>query len=167
MENIIEIRGEIDDRVKEYVFARLKEIISSGERVIAISIDSKGGFIEVAKDIYDLLKSAKSEGIEIITYNEGDVISAATLIYLAGDIRIWNPDKGEFLIHKPTIDNISGNSEELLTAGIILEQYEQSLVNFYKSFSDKSFEDILYRMSQEMPMTTEELIEYGFITEIA
>lgn len=166
MENIIEIRGEIDDPVKEYVFERLKEIISSAEKVIAISIDSKGGFIEIAKDIYDLLKSVKSEGIEIITYNEGDVISAATLIYLAGDVRIWNPDKGEFLIHKPTIENISGNSEELLTAGIILEQYEQSLVNFYKGFSDKPFEEILDRMSKEIPMTVDELIEYGFVTEI-
>lgn len=166
MENIIEIRGEIDESTNSYVFERLKEIISSGEKIVTISIDSTGGFIEIAKDIYDLLRAAKSEGIEIISYNSGNVISAATLIYLAGDVRIWNPDKGEFLIHKPTIENISGNSEELLTAGIILEKYEQSLVNFYKGFSDKSFEEILLRMSEEIPMTTEELLNYGFVNEI-
>lgn len=166
MENIITISGEINESTNSYVFERLKEIISSGEKIVTISIDSTGGFIEIAKDIYDLLRAAKSEGIEIITYNEGDVISAATLIYLAGDVRIWNPDKGEFLIHKPTIENISGNSEEILSAGIILEKYEQSLANFYKGFSDKPFEEILFRMSEERPMTTEELLDYGFVTEV-
>lgn len=166
MENIIEIRGEIDDPAKEYVFTRLKETVSSGEKTVAVSIDSAGGFIEAAKDIYDLLRAAKSEGIEIITYNSGNVISAATLIYLAGDVRIWNAESGEFLIHKPTIENISGNSEEILSAGIILEQYEQSLAGFYKSFSNKSFEEILDRMSEERPLSADELTDYGFVTEI-
>lgn len=133
---------------------------------INIYIDSLGGYIDSAQLIAEMLVEARNAGSKIVCRNIGDVCSAATIIWLVGNEKIFDMAKGEFLIHQPYVDNVSGNSDELLTAVIDLTKTEDQLADLYSVMSGKDKEEILARMKQELPMTWKELFEYKFANEV-
>lgn len=165
---IVNVVGDIDEKLQESVYEQMKEWAENhSDEDIAVNVNSIGGDIVIAQNINNLIYLAKEEkNANIVSYNTGDVMSAATVIYLAGDERIWDESKGAFLIHRPIIEDLSGNVEEVLDGAIVLNETEESLVEFYKSFNEKSMQEIFSRMCEDRPMSTEEVIDYKFATEL-
>ena len=165
---IIKIEGDIDENMLNSVYEQMKEWAETHSKEdIAVQIDSKGGYIDIAQYIGDLIYLAKEEkGVNIVTFNSGDVMSAASLIYLMGDARLFDPSKGEFLIHRPVSVDVEGHTEDLLDAAVANNAVEESLIEYYQEFNGKERNEIFNRMSKEEPMNIDELKEYGFVTEI-
>lgn len=165
---IVNVVGDIDEKLQDSVYEQMKDWAENhSDEDIAVNVNSIGGDIIIAQNINDLIYLAKEEkNANIVCYNTGDVMSAATFIYLAGDERIWDGSKGSFLIHRPIIEDLSGNVDEVLYGAVILNEAEESLVEFYQSFSDKGIQEIFSRMCEDKPMSTEEVMDYKFATEL-
>ena len=83
----IEIKGSIDmDRdLPGYVKARLAEAKVADAKLIAVHIDSPGGYIHVAKEICAALHDEKIPTVAIIDGKENGALSAAAWIALSCD----------------------------------------------------------------------------------
>ena len=63
---------------------------------IDLSINSPGGQVEPARALASALRARASEGTKIITRASGMVASAATIPFLAGDVRYYAPGAGVY-----------------------------------------------------------------------
>ena len=160
----IYINGEITDKTVIYVAEVLRKEYVPGVD-INVYIDSFGGYIDSADMIAEMLVECRNFGSRIICRNTGDVASAATIIWLTGNDRIFDFSKGEFLIHMPYVE-VAGTSDELIEVAISLTETEQELAELYSVYSGKPIDEIIERMKKEVPMTWREMFEYKLATEI-
>lgn len=160
----IYITGEITDKTVIYVADVLRKEYKPGID-INVYINSEGGYIDSADMIADMLVECREAGSYIICRNTGDVASAATIIWLAGNERIFDLELGEFLIHMPYVYT-EGTSDELIEAAIQLTEVERELAELYSVYSGLSIDQIIERMKMETPMTWRELLVYKFATEV-
>ncbi len=89
------ISGYVDEHMVENILYIVKEKISDDCKKLHIAVQSSGGSVPIALAIADLLMSLPCE---VITYNIGNVDSAALLIYSAGEDRVCSPG-ARFFIH--------------------------------------------------------------------
>lgn len=124
-----------------------------------VYIDSEGGFLEVAFDIYNYLKNL---GKPINTIGSGIVASAATVIFMAGEKRTVR-NNTPFMIHLPWIEAV-GSADEVEQYAKELRKIENSLVDFYKKTLNLSVEAIRPLLVNETWLTDEQLSSLGFTT---
>ena len=159
---IINIVGDIDQTMVDKIYNKIINEYTIDEEVIII-FDSAGGYLQSAYDIIELLSEIPSN---ITAINTGDVMSAATLIWLHCDKRVWNDKVGEFLIHCPWLCDISGNSEELITYAIDLIQLEEDIKQIYANISNVEPAKFNEIMEAEKPMDVDEILKYRFATHV-
>ena len=160
----LEIKGNIDSRVAEDFINQIKAQYSPGEDV-QILIDSTGGFINSAIYIAEMIRFLQSQYSKVAIFNIGDVMSAATIIWLVCDMRVWDPHY-DFLIHNPYMQNVSGDANQLIQQAIELTEVEEDIVELYCTISGKTEGEVLTLMAEERPMTVEELKDFNFITQV-
>jgi len=158
----LNIYGEINQNMIDYVFKEIENNYTDGE-TIELDFNSMGGFLEAADIIVDILQQAKSYGSKIIARNSGDVCSAATVIWLFADERIWD-NSYRFLIHNPYLENISGDVDSLLAQIKGLIETEDDLANLYSIVSSKEKPFLFEIMKENRPLTLDELQKLNFIT---
>ena len=120
MEKQVNINGEITpDTLLEFT-SKVAE--NEAESELSIFIDSEGGCIASALLIAAEIDKLKKKGIKITTVADGKVYSSAVVIYLAGDVKIFNLLKSpKILVHK-----VSVILEQDLDLHNIDEQYSQT-----------------------------------------
>lgn len=159
----ITIEGEIDEKSVEK-FAN--DIIGwDGADGITIMFDSNGGYVDSGYDMADLILALKTK-TDVVAVNSGNVMSAATIPYLVCSYRMFDPSKGDFLIHKASLDSLEGNGDELLKAAISTLLVDNELAEFYSAVGKKPSETYLDRMSEDRPLSTEEMLDLGLVDEI-
>lgn len=158
------INGDITDKTVIYAADVLRKEYTKGTP-INVFIDSLGGYVESAEMIAEMLIECREAGSYIVCRNEGDVCSAATIIWMTGQERIFDFDKGEFLIHQPYVETV-GTSDDLIETAIGLTGAENELAELYSLYSDKTVDEILQRMKEDVPMSWEEMLEYKMATEV-
>lgn len=159
----LKINGEINEEMLAEI-ANSLVTYEAGEDV-DITIDSLGGYVNTTEDILSLFEECRAKGSIFSITNSGDVMSCATLIWLFCDDRIWNTDNGEFLIHNPYVEEVSGDAEAILETGVQLADMENDIVNMYAAFSDTPKETIINIMKENRPLTLQELEMLGFCTK--
>lgn len=160
----IYINGEINEDAVKSVAEQLKNYKKGDE--IVLKIDSLGGFIDEAVLIAEMLVEVRNNGDKIKSLNTGDVMSAATIVWLCGDERIFDMEKGEFVIHYPFIDGGALTVDMLLENAVYLMDTQETLINFYKMYSSKTYEEVSEMLEQNRPMTWKELLEFGMATSV-
>ena len=160
---VINIFGDIDQTMVDEIYAKIINEYTIGEEVTII-FDSCGGFLQSAYDILNLLSELPTTNITAI--NKGDVMSAATIIWLSCDKRVWNCNRGDFLIHCPWLCDISGNSEELISYAIDLIQLEDDIKQIYGNISNVEPAEFAKIMEAEEPMEIDDILKYRFATHI-
>ena len=160
---IINIVGDIDQKMVDDVYSKIINEYTIDEEVTII-FDSCGGYLQSAYDVIDLLSELPTTTITAI--NRGDVMSAATLIWLHCDKRVWNCNGGDFLIHCPWLSDISGNSEELISYAIDLIQLEEDIKQIYSNISNVEPAKFNEIMEAEKPMEVDDILKYRFATHI-
>ena len=161
---VLDIQGDLDSRVVENVYNTIHDSYVPGDDM-EISIDSRGGYLNAAESVMTVLKYLQMAGTHITIHNTGPVMSAATLIWLTCDERIWDP-QFDFLIHNPYMEGISGDADDLLEQAVDLADAEEDIRQLYSAISGKTPNEVETLMAQSRPMTVEELKEWNFITDL-
>lgn len=130
---------------------------------INVWIDSFGGSVFAATGIYNALAEHVRQGGTVTTIGDGKVMSAATVIFMAGQKR--QVTKGcVFMIHNP-LTSVDGYAEDLRKTADILDVVKESIINAYES-TGKSREELSDMMNAETYMDASQTVQEGFATEI-
>lgn len=130
---------------------------------INVWIDSFGGSVFAATGIYNALAEHVRQGGTVTTIGDGKVMSAATVIFMAGQKR--QVTKGcVFMIHNP-LTSVGGYAEDLRKTADILDTVKESIINAYES-TGKSREELSDMMDAETYMDANQTVQEGFATEI-
>ena len=159
---VLDIQGDLAGLAAENVYNTIHDSYVPGDDV-EISIDSMGGYISVAESIMTALKYLQMAGSHITIHNTGPVMSAATIIWLTCNERIWDP-QFDFLIHNPYMEDVSGDADVLLEQAVELVDVEEDIRQLYSAISGKTADEVETLMAQERPMTVEELKEWNSIS---
>ena len=130
---------------------------------INVWIDSFGGSVFAATGIYNALVEHARQGGTVTTIGDGKVMSAATVIFMAGQKR--QVTKGcVFMIHNP-LTSVDGYAEDLRKTADTLDVVKESIINAYES-TGKSREELSDMMNAETYMDADQTVQEGFATEI-
>lgn len=92
----IMLDSEIDETSVGWVIRALNKMTDyDSEESIDIIINSFGGSVYDGLGLYDAIKACQAP---VVTYNQGKVMSMATIIFMAGDERIAYPSS-TFMLH--------------------------------------------------------------------
>jgi ATP-dependent Clp endopeptidase proteolytic subunit ClpP len=153
----IAIRGDIGEwgiTAADFI-ADLKSLGDADQ--ITLSINSRGGEVEEALDIYDALKQHPAKITVRVT---GLAASAASIIAMAGD-QIIMPANTLMMVHNPwTI--VAGDAADLRQAADNLDKATNSLIETYKARTGLDVESIKSLLNAETYMTAKEAVDLGF-----
>lgn len=153
--------GEVDGMSATLLSKQLAELGDNVSR-INVYINSYGGEVAEGLAIYNALKRHKAE---VVTYCDGFAASIASVIFMAGDVRIMN-DSSLLMIHNAWSFGM-GNAEQLRKQADDLDKITQASVIAYTAHSTLSEEEIKALMDNETWILPDEALEYGFATAIA
>lgn len=155
------IYGEVGKQVT--LDTVLKEITPKAEKYV-VHIHSPGGDVFEGFAIYNALRNT---GKEIEVRIEGVCASiAATIASAASPGQLIMNSKGQFMIHNPRFNNISGDSKELRNAAVLLEQIKTQFLTEWSSRTGLTPEQLSTMYDSETWMTPEEAKELGFVDEV-
>lgn len=138
---------------------KLKQALddSNGEDV-EVTMTTNGGSVFAGQEIYDLIQSYNGKTTLKIS---GLVASIGTLISCAFDEVLISP-VGTFMIHNPTLAEVSGEKSDMEKAAQLLETVESTLVSAYVAKTGLGENELVEMMSNETFMTAQETVDKGF-----
>ena len=139
----------------------VKELQELDVETIKVHINSYGGDVSEGLAIYNTLKNSKAE---IVTICDGFACSAASVIFMAGDVRIVN-EASLLMIHNPWTWAI-GNADDFRKQAEDLDKIAQASVNAYMSKVNISEEELKQLLNDETWLTAQECVDMGFATVI-
>ena len=144
--------------------ANLKEQLDAAADAthLIVNINSPGGSVDSGFAMYEMLVNS---GKEVTTRITGLCASIATIIAQAGTT-IEMVAGGEFMIHNPWVDSVSGDADELQAYADDLKEIENRIAKFYNEKTGLGGEYIDTLMKRDTWMTAEEAKAAGFITDI-
>ena len=138
-----------------------RDELESGSGDITVWINSPGGDVFAASQIYNMLREYKGNVHVVI---DSLAASAASVIAMAGDTVSISP-VGMLMIHDPMM-MAAGNAKELEKAIDILSEVKESIINAYMFKSGMSHKKIAELMSNETWMNARKALEFGLVDEI-
>ncbi len=124
--------GEIGVDVESVDFVRDLKSLEGDERVI-VRINSGGGNLTEGLTIAAAIKRARSRGQIVQTVNDGFALSAASLVFCAGNPAVMS--RGSLLmIHAPYSPS-GGGSEELRRKADLIDEFTDQLIDVYHARS--------------------------------
>ena len=129
---------------------------------IDVYINSYGGEVAEGLAIYSALKRHKAK---VTTYCDGFACSIASVIFMAGDVRVMST-ASLLMIHNAWT-YASGNANELRKQADDLDTITQASVNAYMEKVNISEEELKELLDEEKWLLPQEALEKGFATMIA
>ena len=129
---------------------------------IDVYINSYGGEVAEGLAIYSALKRHKAK---VTTYCDGFACSIASVIFMAGDVRVMST-ASLLMIHNAWTYT-SGNANELRKQADDLDTITQASVNAYMEKVNISEEELKELLDEEKWLLPQEALEKGFATMIA
>jgi len=140
---------------------QFKSDLISGEGDITIWINSPGGDVFAASQIYNMLMDYKGN---VTVKIDGIAASAASVIAMAGGAVLMSP-VSMFMIHNPMTIAI-GDTEEMEKAIAMLSEVKESIINAYELKSGLSRARISHLMDAESWFNAKKAVELGFADDI-
>lgn len=136
-------------------------LLSDSQDDVTVNINSNGGDVFAASEIYTLLAQHKGK---VDVYIQGLAASSASVIAMAGDVVHISPT-AQIMIHKAWSEN-QGNSDDMSHQAEVLEGIDESIMNAYvaKTGLDKS--KLANMMARETWLTAQQAVDYGFADDI-
>ena len=148
----------IDDEITPKQF---KSELMSGSGDITLWINSPGGDVFAASQIYNMLMDYKGN---VTVKIDGLAASAASVIAMAGTRVLMSP-VSQIMVHNPMTVAI-GNAEEMSKAIKMLSEIKESIINAYEIKTNLSRDEISKMMDSECWMNAKKAVELGFADEI-
>ncbi len=147
-----------DDDVTPQMF---KDDLDSGTGDITVWINSPGGDVIAAAQIYNMLIDYKGK---VTVKIDGIAASAASVIAMAGDTVLMSP-VSIIMIHNPATMAF-GDREELSKAMDMLDSVKESIMNAYVVKTGLSRNKLSHLMDAETWMDAGKAIELGFADDM-
>ncbi len=158
------LNGEISDETwyGDEVTPRLfKEELHAGNGAITVWINSPGGDVFAAAQIYNMLSDYKGS---VIVKIDSLAASAASVIAMAGDEVLMSP-VAMMMIHNPMTIAI-GDSEEMKKAVSMLDEVKESIMNAYERKTGLNRTKISHLMDAESWFNAKKAVELGFADKV-
>lgn len=158
------LNGEISDETwygDEVTPKLFKQELTSGEGDITVWINSPGGDVFAAAQIYNMLMDYKGN---VTVKIDGLAASAASVIAMAGTTVQMSP-VAMMMIHNPATIAI-GDSSEMRKAIEMLDEVKESIMNAYEIKTGLSRSRISHLMNAESWFNAKKAVELGFADEI-
>lgn len=158
------LNGEISDETwygDEVTPKMFKEELLSGEGDIVVWINSPGGDVFAAAQIYNMLMDYKGN---VTVKIDGLAASAASVIAMAGTEVLMSP-VAMMMIHNPATIAI-GDSAEMKKAIEMLDEVKEGIMNAYEIKSGLSRSRISHLMDAESWFNAKKAVELGFADRI-
>ena len=159
-ERTLVLNGEISDEtwygdeVTPVLFA--KEL-NAGSGNITVWINSPGGDVFAAAQIYNMLMEYKGD---VTVKVDALAASAASVIAMAGTTVLMSP-LSLMMIHNPITVAI-GDSKEMQKAGEMLNEVKESIMNAYEIKTGMDRKKISHLMDAESWFNAKKAVELGF-----
>lgn len=158
------LNGEISDETwygDEVTPKLFKDELESGTGPISVWINSPGGDVFAAAQIYNMLMDYP---YDVTVKIDGLAASAASVIVMAGTTVEMSP-VAMMMIHNPATIAI-GDSEEMKKAVKMLDEVKESIVNAYEIKTGLAREKISKLMDAESWFNAKKAVELGFADKI-
>lgn len=158
------LNGEISDETwygDEVTPKLFKEELQSGEGDITVWINSPGGDVFAAAQIYNMLMDYKGN---VTVKIDGLAASAASVIAMAGTEVQMSP-VAMMMIHNPATIAI-GDSSEMKKAIDMLDEVKESIMNAYEIKTGLSRSRISHLMDAESWFNAKKAVELGFADKL-
>jgi ATP-dependent protease ClpP protease subunit len=126
---------------------------------LSVIVDSKGGRCDLGYEINALLRAQNKP---ITTIIKGTCASIATVIAMAGDVRLIE-EGSQFMIHNPW-GGTEGDADHLEAAAADIRAQEDKMIAFYHKATGIAKESLDALMKQETFLSAEKAVELGFLT---
>lgn len=140
---------------------QFKEDLISGSGKVTIWLNSPGGDVFAASQIYNMLMDYKGE---VTVKIDGLAASAASVIAMAGGEVLISPT-GLMMIHNP-ITIAYGDADEMGKAISMLGEVKESIINAYELKTGLSRTKLSHLMDEESWFNAKKAIELGFADAI-
>ena len=140
--------------------AAFKAELAAGGGDITVWINSPGGDVFAAAQIYNALKEYSGKNGKVTIKVDGLAASAASVIAMAGNETLMSP-VSYMVIHNPATIAI-GDSDEMLRAKEMLDEIKEGIINAYEAKSGISRVKISNLMNEESCFNAKKAVELGF-----
>ena len=161
---VLRLEGPIDsesfwgDEITPQMF---REDLESEEGDVTVWINSPGGNVFAAAEIYTMLKDYKSS----VTVKIASIAaSAASVIAMAGDRVLMSPT-ALLMVHDPSTIAM-GNTKAMEQAITTLNEVKESIINAYAAKTGLRHNRIADLMSNETWMNAKKAVDLGFADEV-
>ena len=158
------LNGEISDETwygDEVTPKLFKDELSAGNGPITVWINSPGGDVFAAAQIYNMLMDYP---YDVTVKIDGLAASAASVIAMAGTTVEMSP-VAMMMIHNPATIAI-GDSEEMKKAVKMLDEVKESIMNAYEIKTGLARDKISKLMDAESWFNAKKAVELGFADKI-
>ena len=146
------------DEVTPAIF---RDELMKGEGNITVWINSPGGDVFAAAQIYNMLMDYKGN---VTVRIDGLAASAASVIAMAGTTVEMSP-VGMLMVHNPSTAVI-GNTKEMQAAIQMLDEVKESILNAYELKTGQPRQSLSDLMDAESWMNAKKAVELGFADRI-
>lgn len=158
IDGVIAEESWFDDEISPKMF---RDELNAGSGKVKLWINSFGGDVFAASQIYTMLKEYK-DGVDV--YIDGIAASAASVIAMAGGVISMAPTS-LLMLHDPSTFAI-GNTEEFKAAIKMLDEIKESIINAYELKSKLPRDKISKMMTAETWLDAKKAVELGFADKI-
>lgn len=158
------LNGQISDETwygDEVTPGLFREELNAGEGDITVWINSPGGDVFAAAQIYNMLKEYSGK-VEVRI--DGMAASAASVVAMAGDKVSMSP-VAMMMIHNP-MTVAMGDHKAFQQAMDMLEEVKESIINAYELKTGQSRTVISHMMDDETWFNARKAVELGFADDI-
>ena len=159
-ERTLVLNGEISDETwygDEVTPALFAKELNAGSGNITVWINSPGGDVFAAAQIYNLLMEYKGD---VTVKVDALAASAASVIAMAGTTVLMSP-VAMMMIHNPITVAI-GDSKEMQKAGEMLNEVKEGIMNAYEIKTGMDRRKISHLMDAESWFNAKKAVELGF-----
>ena len=161
---VLRLEGPIDDESfwgDEVTPKAFREELNAGTEDITVWINSPGGNVFAAAEIYTMLRDYPGS---VTVKIDAIAASAASVIAMAGNKVLMSP-VAMLMIHDPSTIAM-GNTKDMEKAIATLNEVKESIINAYTAKSGLSHNRISKLMENETWMNAKKAVELGFADEI-
>lgn len=151
----------IDTTTPKSINEALEKACSEGVTEITVVINSGGGSVFDASEIYTALKSFNGN---VITQIVGLAASAASVIAMAGN-KIEMSPTAQMMIHNAS-NRAEGDYQVMDENSAFLQNVNKSIMNAYISKTSKTEKELKALMDATTWMTAQQALEAGFIDAV-
>ena len=143
------------------IMQQIERATASHDKELIVNINSPGGSVYAASEIYAHIKKFPGISVSEIT---GVCASAASIIMTATKRTVIAP-VGAVMIHNASVV-AQGDYREMEAMKQLLLQTNQAIMQTYVAKTGKTEEELTQMMNAETWMNAQQALEHGFVDEI-